>query len=131
MADRTIYVAGASLEAQECAEAIGRLGGAGWIVTLDWTPAVLALPSHDAIVSPDVALDHAVADGNAVLAADWFWIRAPESASTGAWVELGIAWASKPTTRIVYSGPKRGIFWTLAGHVFDRHDEALAFLIDR
>lgn len=121
-------MAGASVEARACAGDLAQLVAQGWLVTLDWTVPVLnqTIPDHE--MTREECHKHADADLGAVLSAEWFWLRAPKGASTGAWVELGAAVSSRGAERIVYSGPRVGIFWSLAGHCFDTHEEALAFL---
>lgn len=96
MVDKHVYVAGASSERADRAKpVIAALMKAGFVVTHDWTEAVDmhgANNEHGTLTEEDLcACAHADLCG--VRQADILVLLAPENASTGAWVELGLALA--------------------------------------
>lgn len=134
---RTIYVAGGSDERAACHVDIERLTEAGWIVTHDWT-LDSGYPENGGHSDP---LRSATLDYNAVMSADYFWLRMPEHKSEGASFELGVAVCMRnmrsvqrngpPPGAIIASGPwARSIFARLAGLTFDTHEQALKWLLE-
>lgn len=137
MSGRTIYVAGGSDERTACHDDIGVLTGAGWIVTHDWTMGP-EWPENGGRSDP---LNSATLDYNAVMSADYFWLRMPEHKSEGASFELGVAVCMRDMRSairngsapgaIIVSGPwARSIFARLASLTFDNHKQALGWLLD-
>jgi hypothetical protein len=128
----TIYVAGASAEADIVAGYIEQLTDAGLTVTLDWTIHVRkcrAAGITDADLSRTERKWHAGADLDAVDRANFFWLVIPEKPSLGCWTELGAALAVRDRNVVIVSGDwKRFIFTELAARRFDTHEEALAWL---
>lgn len=126
----TIYVAGASAEADFVSECIGRLMGAGMHITFDWTAPVRAARAAgkaDRDLVEHERARHAFTDLDAVHRAEFFWLVLPSNASHGCWVELGAALAHRKI--VVVSGDwRRSIFTALAHHRFDTHEGAMAFL---
>lgn len=90
----SVYVAGASSErAARAKPVIKALSEAGYSITHDWTEGVDlhgANNEHGTLTAEDLA-SCAYEDLWGVKAADTFVLLAPESPSTGAWAELGIA----------------------------------------
>jgi len=125
----TIYVAGASSEAALVSSYMRRLEAVGWTVVGDWTAQVLAATVPDAELSEFDARSIAESCLGHAYRAGWFWFVAPlgGATTTGAWVELGARAYSDPR-RAIYSGRRIGLFWSLAGHVLDTHDDALRLL---
>ncbi|HYX20449.1 MAG TPA: hypothetical protein VFA98_06345 [Thermoanaerobaculia bacterium] len=132
-----IYVAGASAEIADIEAIIAKLKAAGHTITHDWTVDVRNAGNNASPDDDGVRVRAALADLRGVVTSDLTWVRQPESASTGAWVELGGALAMKeggfPVGRrplIVVSGPSRKcIFSDLADHRFTRHEDALEFVL--
>lgn len=136
MSGRTIYVAGGSDERGACHADIERLTAGGWIVTHDWTTGP-EWPENGGHSDP---LRSATLDYNAVMSAEYFWLRMPEQKSEGASFELGVAVCMRGmlSTRpgplpgaVIVSGPwARSIFARLAGLAFDTHEQALKWLLE-
>lgn len=134
---RTVYVAGGSDERAECHADIEKLTAAEWIVTHDWTMGP-EWPENGGHVDP---LRSATLDYNAVMSADYFWLRMPEHKSEGASFELGVAVCMRSMRSVrrdgplpgavIVSGPwARSIFARLAGLTFDTHEQALRWLLE-
>jgi hypothetical protein len=126
----TIYVAGASAEAEMVSKYIETLERAGLAVTFDWTRPVLANRAKgicDRDMSPADRSRHAFVDLDAVSRAEFFWLVIPEKTSHGCWIELGHALALRKI--VVVSGDHgRSIFTSLSHLRFEKHEEALAWL---
>lgn len=133
---RTIYVAGGSDERAACHSDIEALAAGGWIVTHDWTRDA-GYPENGGAPDP---LRSATLDYNAVMSAEYFWLRMPEQKSEGSSFELGVAVCMRGMLSIrpgplpgavIVSGPwARSIFARLAGLTFDTHEHALAWLLE-
>lgn len=131
MSALSIYVAGGSADRATIATLIAELRGAGWTVTHDWTrDPGWTDPSHPREISANEDL-------HGVFAARVFWLVLPEAKSEGAHFELGVAVAlgfDDPSRDVVVSGPAETlgrIFPTLADVSFDRHADALEYLLAR
>ncbi len=127
---RTIYVAGASSEWEMVQKYIKALRGAGLHITHDWTEQVAAARAADRSdrdYSKEERRAYAEDDVNGVLRARLFWVLAPEGASTGAWVELGLALHDGKIV-IVSGDAQKCIFADLADFSFKTHEEAFGFL---
>lgn len=127
---RTIYIAGASAEAEKIAGFAESVVGAGWVIALPWwlpfTAGVLKYGA-DRDVRSDIRLHAAEEDLDAVRWAKAVWLVVPEAPSTGAWVEFGASLAYGRHT-IVSGDWRRTIFSELADERFDTHAEALRYL---
>ena len=126
----TVYVAGASAEAEMVAGYIAALERAGLVVTLNWTVPVLANRARglsDSNMSEADRARHAFVDLDGVARAEFFWLVLPRNTSAGCWVELGHAIALRKIV-IVSGDDRRSIFTALAHNEFKSHEEALAWL---
>jgi hypothetical protein len=105
--DNKVYVAGASSERNERAKHVmAALKAAGYVITHDWTTSVdmNCGPDHQPIVDDATLTKCAEDDYLGVVVADIFVLLAPQNASTGAWVELGIALGKLGPARIYIAG---------------------------
>lgn len=100
-----IYIAGASSEPERVRRWMNAARAQGWYLTLDWLALVDAQGTANAGMCDEDRESAAAADWRAVREADVIWVLAPERASIGAWVELGMAIALGK--RIVLSGSTR------------------------
>jgi hypothetical protein len=141
---KTIYVAGASKEVRLVQGYIHKLKEAGWKITEDWTLSVVENEGRE--LTEQERQHYAHADGFGVAEADWLWMLSPIALSVGCYVELGIALGQTytrdrkdqmlalcPGRTIVISGPVfTNIFASHAAvnHRFEKHSEALSFLLD-
>lgn len=104
-----IYVAGASSEMNDRAKpVIKRLKELGHSITFDWTEVVDMY--EDKQPSSDILEQCAVNDFVGVKSAEALVLLAPQSMSTGAWVELGMAisldmpvYISGPSERCIFT----------------------------
>jgi hypothetical protein len=134
-----IYMAGASKEVDQCAAAIAALREMGYEVDLDWTKSVIeyrAKGVSDVHLSEDERIKFAQEDIDAAVDADIFWLRTPQNASLGAWVELGAAihaaqCGDRSRTIVVSGDHRRSIFTSLANVFCDTHEDALEYLRSR
>lgn len=117
-----VYVAGASSERNERAKpVIAVLRAVGFHITHDWTVSVdMNCGGNNQpkpTITEDVLRQCAIDDFRGVEAADIFVLLAPQNASTGAWVELGIALAMASACKAVYISGKvdRCIFALMPG----------------
>jgi hypothetical protein len=126
----TIYVSGASSEWPLVQGYIRKLEKLGFHVTHDWT-AQVEQAGRELRRAEDFSHEErmvlASGDLKGVLSARVFWLIAPKSATTGAWVELGAALASGKTI-VISGGSWPCIFTDLAPLRFNSHDEALHHL---
>lgn len=91
---KAVYVAGASSERHERVKPVMEaLRRAGFIITHDWTEAVdmHGANNEHGTLSLEELQECAYLDIAGVKTADALVLLAPKKASTGAWVELGIA----------------------------------------
>ena len=119
-----VYVAGASKEADRCRAAMEYARELGCVITCDWLAEIERVGAANEGLSNEQRTESAIADLEGVIAADVFWLLAPENQSTGAWTELGYALALRDQQRragqtpieVVVSGPgrARSIFSALA-----------------
>jgi hypothetical protein len=136
MTNRTIYVAGASSEAQEVSYWIGELITHEYEIAYDWTKQVLAYSKEgkaDYHLSRQDRAKFTNLDLLGIAKATVFWLLVPESQTKGAWVELGYAIAKreKGFPIIVISGDYRNCLFTSRGNfMFDNHDDAFDFIIN-
>ena len=102
-----VYVAGASAELERAQQVMEWVRSEGWTVAHDWVADVVRERIEggrsDAELTRYEKARYAVADLNALRGSDVFWLLAPEKPTTGAWVELGSAYAKE--MRLVVSGP--------------------------
>ena len=119
-----IYVAGASVEVDLCAEYIGRLRDVGAVITHDWTPSVRANGgAAEASIPQADRMTMVINDLAGVAAADAMWLLVPEWQTIGAWVELGYARGGRIPVHV--SGPhsRRTIFTEFCVH-HETHEDA-------
>jgi hypothetical protein len=83
---KTIFIAGASSEADEVATVIELIRAAGWEVTADW-PAMQRLESPN--MSDEAKRALVVLLENGIRAASFFWYMLPRTKSEGAAYEFG------------------------------------------
>jgi hypothetical protein len=124
---KKIYVAGGSSERAQCAHYMTCLRKAGWEITHDWT---IDESYREKYRSEVTARRSAFADMCGVVDAEYFWLVSPQDKSDGSSTELGIALGRG--RRVIVSGPynEQGrIFPLLAYKLFDKHEEALAWLV--
>lgn len=131
-----VYVAGASKEPERVRAAMEAVRAAGFKITLDWLAAIEEAGAANEGLSDEDRRRYAKEDLRSVQRADVVWVLAPESTSTGAWVELGFALAIRDgcgwnDLAIVVSGAARTrcIFAALADAEFDSDEEALAWVL--
>lgn len=115
-----IYVAGSSRELERVRAAQRMAERLGCVITHDWTRDVEVNREAgiaDADLPKQERMRHAWIDMMAIDSADIVWVLAPETQSTGCWVELGVAlvWPEERLALIV-SGPgsRRSIFASFA-----------------
>jgi hypothetical protein len=128
---RSIYVAGGSSEAEECARMIARLREVGFKITFDWTKEVLAATVSERNLPRNTMIEAARRDLEAIDNADVFWLMIPREKSIGSSFEFSYAW-SKGYSPIYVSGDHRSsIFYQLAApsRLFDTHDAAFDMLL--
>lgn len=126
-----VYVAGASVEVDMCAEFIGRLRVAGAVITHDWTSSVRANGgAADASMPRAHRAAMVVEDFAGIAAADVVWVLVPEAQTIGAWVELGYARGLRK--RVHVSGPhsRRTIFTEFCAH-HETHEDAFRHFAER
>ena len=111
-----VYVAGSSREMDRARAAMDYVRELGGVITFDWVAEIERVGSANDGLTDEQRRSSAAADLEGVEACDVFWLLAPETPSTGAWVELGIALGLRESIRIIVSGPgsKRSIFSALA-----------------
>ncbi len=126
---RTIYIAGASTEAQDVAVHADRLVRAGWVITHRWW-ATIGPAGHvagqDRELPTSARLALAEEDLAAVMRAGYLWLLVPRNQSSGAWIEFGAAITHArlmaERKRIIISGDwERTIFAELADKRFGTH----------
>lgn len=121
-----VYVAGGSSEAEECAELIAALRGAGIVVTYDWTPDVM----RPGILTAEQAEAQAAADERGIRECEILWYVVPEAKSEGSAWEAGFARGIGRD--VIASGPALSdhfrIFTRRASRVFASHAAALDHL---
>lgn len=134
---KTIYVASGSAELGLVRDAIDALTKARWLITYDWSrePLWSRPASQPLTVHERRAL--ALKDRDAVRRARFLWYRVPNDKSEGSADEFGYFSALRDVEpnsqrRIVVSGDvlRLGrIFPCLGDAHFDRHEDALKFLV--
>lgn len=123
-----LYLAGSSKERRTIAAYMHELTRAGHVITHDWVAAMDACPLAEADLDVSDARRYALDDLRGVRAADVVWFLAPETISTGAWVELGYALGIHAGA-IIVSGETPSIFARLASTTYKTHGLALQALI--
>lgn len=128
-----IYVATSRANFAVAKEWAAKLEARGHTITYAWWKDV-EKNGPDEGVEPDELLRCATADRDGVMAADAFWLIAPEHGGVGCWIELGMAIARCDLDGgpiVVVSGAYgRSLFWLLheVDEAFSYHDDAFAFL---
>ena len=123
----SIYVAGASSERDMIARYMSGLRRAGHVIAVDWVAAMAACPVPEADMPEAEALRYAHADLRGIRECDVFWLLAPSTTSTGAWLELGYALGQRKAA-VVISGPCPSIFARCASTRFAVHELAFGAL---
>lgn len=124
-----VYVAGASSERNERAKpVIAKLQALGFHITHDWTTSV-DMNERNPITDTNVLRKCAENDYNGVKNCEMFVLLSPANASTGAWVELGIALASEC---FIYISEDNGkcIFGLMNDARYFRTDEELLTFLE-
>lgn len=122
------YVAGSSKEIERAERIMAALRAAGHEITEDWCAQMRAEGTDDRLLSRHQRAMYDSLDARGVIECDWFWLLVPETESSGAWVELGIA-IGNLNASMVSGNLRRSIFLALANELFSSDDAALAWVL--
>lgn len=121
-----VYIASAYENKELVASYMRRLEAEGVIITYDWTEEEAPLRGELGLPTLDQRrISHAELD--AVAEADLVWLISPDIRGTGCFIEVGCAYGHG--IEVMWSGPRRTIFCSLATYYYPIHERAFEVII--